>query len=67
MPNYISRCPGCHSTKDDIGWAGSYFEVYECGACQHHFCFKCRNSNNGRYCPECKSDDFSTYGRVSKG
>jgi RNA polymerase subunit RPABC4/transcription elongation factor Spt4 len=66
MPNYISHCPGCASAESDIGWAGSYFDVYECAGCRHRYCHKCRGSNNGRQCPSCGNDESSTYGRVAK-
>ena len=66
MANYVYSCPGCHSTKDDIGDFGAYFEVYECDQCSHQFCFHCHSSNNGHKCPKCGSSDFSTVGRVSK-
>lgn len=66
MANYINRCPGCKSTKDDIGIFGAYFDVYQCKNCSHCFCYKCRGSNGGRMCPECHSDDFGDFGRVSK-
>ncbi len=67
MANYIDNCPGCGSTKNDIGWSAAYFDVYRCRGCGHEFCFKCRDSNNGRHCPKCDSENFSTCGRVSKG
>lgn len=66
MSNYINYCPGCDSTKQDIGMFGSYFDVYECNKCEHRFCYKCPDSNGGRACPRCGGDRFQEYGRVSK-
>lgn len=66
MPNYLYACPRCNSTSRDIGDFASYFEVFECARCDHRYCYKCRDSNGGRVCPECGSDDGRVVGRVAK-
>lgn len=69
MSNYVHSCPGCGSTADDIGWSGSYFDIFKCSECGQEYCCKCDDSNNGRRCPSCGDTEghHRTVASVSKG
>lgn len=69
MSNYVVRCPRCRSDASDIGMFGSYFDIYKCSECATEYCYLCRNSNNGRRCPECEDSDghHRAVARVAKG
>jgi hypothetical protein len=69
MSNYVPACPHCGADASDIGWSSSYFEIFRCSECGEEYCCKCRNSNNGRQCPECGDEEghHPAVAQVSKG
>lgn len=67
MPNYVHHCPHCRADQTDISWSAAYFDIYECSECAEKYCCKCRDSNNGKQCPECGNADYHrAVARVSK-
>lgn len=51
----FSSCPTC-GAKATSGSFGVPFRVFQCSNCMRYYCYRCPGSNEGRECPDCRSD-----------
>ncbi len=60
----LKECPNYHRRASGGLFGGQYFVVYQCGGCKRYYCWQCHNSNGGRKCPHCYSEQRSEHAKV---